>query len=272
MKFSFVVSTQPTKFDAVRKGNLQESLQEISALGYNGVELAIRDPQIVSTGELENLLSRYRLDLAAIGTGQAYLEENLSLSHPSKNVRNMAIKRITSHIDFASHFNAQVVIGLIRGSFADDLPYETSVTHLTECLQECCEMAEKRNVFLAIEPLNRYECNYLNTATAAVEFIKKVNCAGLKILLDTFHMNIEEKDISETIRSCGGLVSHMHLADSNRHAPGEGHIDFREIITTLKMIGYRGYLSFEILPVPSPQLAAKSAIEHVRNIISEVAN
>jgi sugar phosphate isomerase/epimerase len=86
------------------------------------------------------------------------------------------------------------------------------------------------------------------------------------ILADTFHMNIEEPIIEESLKKYGDLIKHIHFADSNRWPPGYGHTDFKSIVETLKQIGYEGYISFEMLPMPDPDTAARQAIDFVKKL------
>ena len=116
MKFSIVLSTQPASFSALAyKGHLKENIVKISRLGFNGVELAVRQPDLLNVNELKLLLEDNNLEVPAIGTGQAFGEEGLSFTNPEEKIRRKAIERIKSHIQLANSLNTQVIIGLIRG-------------------------------------------------------------------------------------------------------------------------------------------------------------
>jgi sugar phosphate isomerase/epimerase len=133
-----------------------------------------------------------------------------------------------------------------------------------ECLRECTRAAAEEGVTILLEPLNRYERDYLNTVEEGVRVIRKVDVPNLKLLADTFHMNIEEANITASLRTAGKALGHVHLVDSNRQAPGYGHLDFRDVLRVLRDVGYAGYLSFEILPLPTFRQAAEDAIRTVR--------
>ena len=116
MKLSIVLSPQPAQFQAATfKGDLETNLKQIAALGYDGVELAIRDPKLVDLDELEKTVAKHGLSVPAIGTGQAWGEEGLSFTDPDEAIRRQAIERIQSHLPLAARFGAVVIIGLIRG-------------------------------------------------------------------------------------------------------------------------------------------------------------
>jgi len=101
-----------------------------------------------------------------------------------------------------------------------------SMVWLDVALQECSRSARPAGVRLALEPINRYECTLINTVAEGLELIKLVGEDNFGLLLDTFHMNIEEPDIEESIRKCGERIFHFHVADSNCWYPGAGHLDF----------------------------------------------
>ncbi|MHC1740567.1 MAG: 5-keto-L-gluconate epimerase [Anaerolineaceae bacterium] len=268
MKLSVVFSTQAAQFQAATfKGDLVTNMERIAALGYDGVELAIRDPKLVNLDELLRVTETYHLSVPAIGTGQAWGEEGLSFTDPNPQIRRRAIERIKSHIPVASRFNAVIVIGLIRGVVKPGVSQEQAEAWLCEALQECCHTALPEGVKLALEPINRYECSLVNNITQGLDLTKKVDASNFGLLLDTFHMNIEEANIEETIHFCGHRIFHFHVADSNRYYAGAGHINFTSILAALKDSGYNGWVSGEFLPKPDAETAAKRNIEYLKAII-----
>ena len=268
MKLSYAVSLQKTGFNFIAQEDWVNKAKVLSYLGYDGIELSIRDPRQIKITNIEMVLSRYALKLAAIGTGQIFNDDGLSLSSSKKNIRQKAIKRIKSNIDIAKAFDSLVIIGLARGKSNGIQDRNDSYRKsLLESFRQLCDYASKRNVTIAIEPINRYEVSFLNNVGEAVRFISEVKCSCLRILLDTFHMNIEEKDFIAPISQAGRLVSYVHLSDNNRLCPGRGHIDFKEIISALKKIKYKGYLSAEILPMPSFKSCAKEFHNYVERLI-----
>jgi len=265
MKLSIVLSTQPASFSALAfKGHWAENIGRISALGYDGVELAVRDPALLDAPALKTLLERHRLTVPAIGTGQAYGEEGLSFTHPDAGIRRKAVERIRSQIGLASGLGAVVIIGLIRGRGGPASDGRRAEGWLTGALRECAGL--NRAVKLAVEPINRYETDLVNTVASGLDLVEKTKMENVGLLLDTFHMNIEEPSITDSIASCGDRLFHFHIADSNRWHPGAGHIDFQRVVDALDKIRYRGFLSAEILPLPDPDTAAKKTIQTMRAI------
>jgi sugar phosphate isomerase/epimerase len=103
-----------------------------------------------------------------------------------------------------------------------------------------------------------------------LKIIRHMGLPNVKLLADTFHMNIEETDLAASLKRVGPDLGFVHLVDSNRQAPGHGHLDIRGVLGALRGIGYQGYLSFEILPLPTSRQAAEDAIRFVKGILSDL--
>ena len=214
MKLSVVLSTQQTQFQAASfSGSLAQNIADIAAMGYDGVELAIRDPKLVDVDALEALTREHGLRVPAIGTGQAWGEEKLSFTDPDLSVRRAAVERIKSHIPLAARFNAVIIIGLVRGIIKPGITHEQGMAWVCEALQECSAAAKPFGVRLALEPINRYETTLVNSVAQGMALIDQVGADNFGLLLDTFHMNIEEPDILQSISACGDRIFHFHVAE-----------------------------------------------------------
>jgi sugar phosphate isomerase/epimerase len=267
MKLSIVLSTQPAQFQAATfKGNLESNLKNIAALGYNGVELAIRDPQLVDLDTVEQMVNESGLSVPVIGTGQAWGEEGLSFTDPAPAIRRRAIERIKAHLPGAVRFKAVVIIGLVRGVVKPAVGAGQAMAWLVDALCERSTAALAQGVCLALEPINRYETTLINNVSKGLELIDRVGADNFGLLLDTFHMNIEEADIEASIRQCGKRVFHFHVADSNRWHPGAGHLSFPLILHTLYATGYSGWISGEFMPLPDAEIAARQGLETLRKL------
>jgi sugar phosphate isomerase/epimerase len=261
MKKCIVVSTPGAKFSALAiKENFKHSLRKVAELGYDAVELHIRDPHGIDVDEVGELLKAYHLPVPTIGTGQAYGEEGLSLADPDAAIRRKAVQRIKDQIDLAVKLHIPcVTIGLIRGTVKPGMEEGQAERYFVEGLLECLDY--NSSVKLILEPLNRYETALYNDTASAKEVIDRIGRPNLAMLIDTFHMNIEEPNIVESIYRVRDTIAHVHFADSNRWAPGCGHINFREILDALSKIGYTGAISAEILPKPSPEESVRLTME-----------
>ena len=236
-------------------------------MGYDGVELAIRDPRLVDLDELEQAVHKHNLLVPAIGTGQAWGEEGLSFTDPDVTIRQKAIERIKSHIPVAARFKAVIIIGLIRGIVRPGVEQTQAEQWLCDALRECSASALSEDVRLALEPINRYETTLINTALQGKELVEKVGAPNFGLLLDTFHMNIEEPQIEASIRRCGDRIFHFHVADSNRWYPGAGHLNFSSILAALVSTGYDGWVSGEFLPMPDVESAALENIQNIKKYL-----
>ena len=270
LPLSIVVSAQPASFEAATfKGNVEENLAFVAEVGYDGAELAIRDPQVIEVEGLERSLQTWGLRVPAIGTGQAWGEEGLSFTDPDPVVREAAVARVLSHIPLAERWDAVIIIGLLRGKVKPGVTREQAMRWLVEAVRTCARAAAPHGVRLALEPINRYETSLINTVDEGLALIEQVAAPNFGLLLDTFHMNIEEPSIEESIRKAGPHIFHFHVADSNRWYPGAGHLDFESILSALVDTGYRGFISGEFLPLPDAATAARRAYAHLTSLMSE---
>jgi len=237
----------------------------VQAAGYEGVELAITDPERLGPAERAGLVAALDgagLTVAAITTGQAYGIEGISFTEEDETLRRKAIERIEAHLQFVHDLDldAVVIIGLIRGTRGD----AQGRRWLIEALKECASFDP--TVKLALEPLNRYETGLINNVDEALEVLDRVGAGNVGILFDTFHANIEEASIEGSIKRADGRIFHVHVADSNRWAPGYGHLDFEEVSRALREVGYQDFGSLEALPKPSSQACLGKSAEFIRGL------
>ena len=266
-KLSIVLSCQATKFDAATlTGNFEHNLSFLAGLGYEGVELAIRNPDEIDFSKMHELLNKYKLTVPAIGTGQVWAEEKLSFSDPDESIRDHAIRRIIAHIPEASQLKANIIVGLIRGKTQPGVSREQAIDWMVNGLKTSAQTAAAQGVSLCLEPINRYETDLVNTVAEGLDLINQIGMDNLGLLVDTFHMNIEEADIYDSIKKAGHKIFHFHIADSNRWYPGAGHLDFAKILTSLRETGYAGFISGEFLPTPDPETAAERGIKQIKSV------
>lgn len=266
MKLAIPVAPRKRKFAPIPfQGDLAEILPMVREIGFAGIELNIRSPDEIVESSLREHLQRSALELVAVTTGAAYFEEGLCLSDADAKLRALAVTRIAEHCAFASRFDAMVVVGIMRGKLDDDVD-EALRQHerFAESLRQCADIAAGHGVTLVVEPINRFETNYLPTTEATLALLDEINRPNVKLLLDTFHMNIEEQCVEEAFAAAAGRIGLVQVVDSNRRAPGQGHVNFRSCIALLKASGYDGYLSAEVLPIPDGITAARQTFAHLQ--------
>jgi len=261
MKLAYVISASPTRFAAVAQGrDVAASIRHLAVLGYHGVELAIRDPAQVRIDEIAGAAERAGVIVPAIGTGQAYLEEGLCLTAGDPKVREQALARLEAHLPGARRLGALLIVGLIHGPVPKEADLGQATERLLAGLGRLAARAAALGVRIVIEPVNRYESNWLTTVDEVMDLIGRLGADNVGVLPDTFHMNIEEGEIGAALARAKSRLWHVHVADSNRRAPGAGHLDFGRITATLSSLGYRGVLSAEILQEPTFEAAAAQTI------------
>ena len=272
MKTCLVLTPKKSKFSPLLfAGKMDHGIKRASELGYDGIEINIHDSAKIDQKHIIDILDSYDLELVSFGTGQAYYEDGISLASADPKIREKTVNRLKDHIVFASKVGAQVVIGGIRGSFSKD-PKVKDVEYkgALQAVRTCADFASDYNVTLTIEPINSKDTSFINTMQDGFDFLKQVDKKNVKLLADTFQLDLEEKSIPDALKLAGDLLVHVHLVDSDRLAPGYGHIDFESVLKTLKEINYKRYLSAEILPNPDDETAAKQYIENVKKILSKI--
>lgn len=252
----------PSAF-VVFRDKLEISIEKAANLGYDGVELALLDKSQVDTGLLKRLLCDHQLELPVISTGQIYGEGGLCLTDPAQSRRNLALSKFKSLMEVAAEFGAKINIGRIRGPLWNKNSIK-SEDHFLACLEILSDYGRVLGVEIILEPVNRYEIDFVNTCADGVRIINRLGRENVKLMPDLFHMNIEEASIEGTLMKYIDYIGYIHIADSNRYAPGYGHLDFQSIFLTLIALQYRGFVTVEILPSPQPDTAAKDAIGFLR--------
>jgi sugar phosphate isomerase/epimerase len=225
-------------------------------LGFDAVEIFAASADALNAKTVRQILEAHQLKVAAMGTGAGWIVHKLRLTDPDAIVRRRAQQFVGAIIDFAGAFGAPAIIGSMQGRWEGAVTRADSLGWLREALEQLGPRAHALGVPLLFEPLNRYETNLIRTVDEALELLRLLRTKNVKLLCDLFHMNIEEASIADALRRAGPLVGHVHFADSNRHAVGFGHMDVAPVLDALADIGYNGYLSAEILPLPDGDAAA----------------
>ena len=246
--------------------DLEQSMEKAAALGFDGIELFTASADAIDPDHLGELLEKYQLQLAAVGTGAGKVLHGWTLTDPDPEFRKKAISFISDMISFGAKFGAPAIIGSMQGSFGigTGARLDHGFQHFCEGLDLLGEKAKQEGVFLLVEPLNRYETSGFNHLFAFDNFQSYMKTRNVKVLADLFHMNIEEDNLAQTILDYGKYIGHVHFADSNRKPMGLGHTDMKPIAAALKEIGYEGYVSAEAFPIPSPDEAAEQTIREFR--------
>jgi D-psicose/D-tagatose/L-ribulose 3-epimerase len=218
---------------------LPEIAARLASMGYNGIEL-MGDLTRYHAQDVSTALSEQGLSVLSL------TPENVDLAHPEEAIRQQALDYYWRLLDLASAVGNPIVcchgaVGRIRAV----TKYEEERRLFVESVRRVAERAQGAGLRIALEVLNRYEAHLLNTAFEAQRFVRDVGMENVGLLLDAYHMNIEEADPRSAILAARERLFLFHAADSNRQAVGRGHTDFRGILHTLHDIGYDGCIVIE---------------------------
>ncbi len=268
--FKTSMAISPTSADfapLLFAGDWEAALDAAEELGFDAIEMSVRDPSDPAVVACNDQARRRGVRVSALATGQSFYSDGWSLTSDDAEVRTHLRERMNRIIDLAAPWEALVVIGGVRGELGGvESERLDQYRRAVVAVREMAEYAAGRKVSLVVEPINRYETNFLNTIDETLQFIAEVGLDNVGVLPDTFHMNIEEASLAESLRSAGGRILHAQFTDSNRLAAGRGHIDFHELAGVLRDLHYDGYLSAEILPHPDNRTAARQAVEFFRTL------
>ena len=191
----------------------------------------------------------------------------MGLGHTDPAIRSQAREFVRSIIDLAAGFNAPAIIGSLQGRAEGGVDRPQALAWLGQALDDLGAHAGSKGTFLLLEPLNRYETNLCNRLGDTAAWLDQRGVESVRLLADLFHMAIEEADLAAALRAAGHRIGHVHFADSNRRAMGMGHTDPAPIIAALRQIGYTGFLSAEVLPLPDSAAAARQTIASLRRCL-----
>lgn len=240
----------------------------LKPLGYNGIELSLLKPEKIDTNGLKELMESYEMQVPALGTGGTYVRYGYSLGSEDGSKRMLAIGRIKEYINLAAEIDSKVIIGLIRGRYNYQSNAKKEKLNIIDSLKECLRFAEGRDVKLAFEPINRFEIDSYTTISDVLYLLEKLDSDHIELLVDSFHTHLEEDPgfVWDQLREISQHVGHIHLADSNRRAPGTDHFDFRAFINIFKQNDYDGFYSLETIMEPSFEDVAKVGAEYLKYI------
>jgi len=221
-----------------------ETLKILQDLGCDHVELNIPYPEKVEPESIQNILRNYNLYCTNLATGGLYPDQILSLTHGNQRIREDTIEILKDLIQFceAAQING-IILGLIQGSSCK--PREDARKHFRESLEKLLTIAKTCNVKIIVEATNRYLSNVANSLADTVELIEGFPNDVVSILPDTFHMNIEERDMCSALKTYSHLYNSIHFSDNNRFYPGLGAINFKKVYETLKSINFSGKITIE---------------------------
>lgn len=245
------------RFDA----NPEPVTKKAKEFGFEGVEFYVAPTQIDSFNK-----ERVRRALGEAGVGCigcTCLDKETDPTSPSQEVRRRGINHLEKTAKLLSDLGGNLVTGVTYGAWGKltgSGPTEEEWKHSAESLREACRLVRDLGVTFGVEPANRFETYFVNTAADAIRFVKEVGEPNIGVHLDTFHMNIEEKNQFDPIVKAGKLLCHFHCCENDRGIAGSGHIDWDGVFRGLSQIGYDKWITLESFTQEIKSVAASTAI------------
>ncbi|MHA4894594.1 sugar phosphate isomerase/epimerase family protein [Pedobacter sp. PWIIR3] len=241
--------------------NIEELFAKIAAMGFDAVEIAVEDPDLIDGEAVKAGLVKYGLKAVICGA----FGPTRDLTHEDPAVHQQCFKYIEACLDFCVLWDIPFfagpmysAVGKARMVSAEQRKKEWQLA--VSNLRIVCNMADKRGIKLAIEPLNRFESDLVNTAEDVLRLVKDIGHPAAGIVLDGFHMNIEERDIAAAIKLCGKKLLHVQVSENYRGSPGTGQTRWDAYREGLNAIDYKGIVAIESFTPENKELAAAVCI------------
>ena len=265
MKLSISVAASPSSMAHIMfSGALDRTLALLASLGYDGVDLFFPSPRGVDAAEVRKLLDLNGLQATMLASQGDLMADGLYLNEPSR-LREL-LERSKYHLEQCALLGAMPNVGFFRGAHKGRAE---SIRNMAEGLAAYCELAASMGVGVLLEPICRYEIDSIPTAGDALALWGMAGRPdNLFLLLDLFHMNIEERSMSGAILASRGRIGHVHFVENTRSMPGLGCQNFGEILGCLRNAGYDGFLGFEAISRGLPEQEAENAVAYVRALLN----
>jgi D-psicose/D-tagatose/L-ribulose 3-epimerase len=234
-------------------------LKAIRDYGFDGVEVSLFKPEEFPAMDIRRAVEENGLACTVC----CVLLPGFSLISPDEEVRRRTIRHLSACVEKTADAGAQIIAGPLYhpvGTFSGGRRTEAEWNNAVRAYNELAPVLERNHVQLCIEPLNRFETYFLNTTADALRLCDEVNHPNIGILWDTFHANIEEKDLHDSLVGAKRHLKHVHTCENDRGTPGSGHVDWRGVFSALHEIGYDGWLTIESFGFSLGELSAAAAI------------
>jgi D-psicose/D-tagatose/L-ribulose 3-epimerase len=234
-------------------------LQRLKGMGYDGVEVPIFDLNVSKYAAWGKRLDDLGLERTAV-TARVAKDNPMS---SDKAVRTLGVENNKRAIECCQALGVQMLVGPYHsalGEFSGQGPTVDEWKWAVESMRQVAPYAADAGVMLGVESLNRFECYLINCVADTVRFVRDVNHPSCRMMFDTLHANIEEKNIPQAIRASQEYMVHVHISENDRSTPGQGNVRWAENFDTLKEINYNGWLVVESFGLALPALVAATKI------------
>ena len=236
--------------------SINELFPKIAQMGFDVVEIAVEDPSLIDLKKVKSALNDHGLKASICGA----FGSSRDLTNESKQIQQDGLSYIESCLDICKELDVDFfggpmysAVGKARMLKPDQRRAEWELA--VKNLQVVCEMAAARNLKIALEPLNRFESDLVNTTEDVLRMVNDINHPAACIMLDSFHMSIEERDVEKAIISAGDKLIHLQVSENYRGTPGTGQTPWQAYRKGLEKIGYEGILTIESFTTDNIELA-----------------
>ena len=222
-------------------------------LGYDAVECQISDPDDIDAVRLSRSLDQVDYDLVAFQTGTSYYSRGNCLSSPDPGVRQRTVELLKRFVDFSRRFGSIIVFGSLQGRASDEPNHAKGQDRILAAMKTVADYATSENALVAFEPVNHLETAYHNTIDSVATLVRDFQQPGLQMMIDTFHMNIEEASLTDCLAGIQDILKHVHVSETNRDVLGRGHLATADFFQKLRDNGYDGPCSLGVYQTTLPR-------------------
>lgn len=245
-------------------GDFCSSIKKAHTYGFDAIEIHTPDIEELDVQAIRKACRDNSVFISTLGTGTIYGKYGLYLMDQDEDRRNNLVERVKQFIDVAAELGSKVTIGSIKGNVPKGENRDVYLDTMGKTLSVLSKYAGERGVKVLLEATNRFENNVINTAHDIVAMVEKYDLENVQGLLDSFHINIEEKEMSRCIFEAGRHLGHIHFGDNVRTYPSSGSFLWDIFCGEIKASGYDGVLSVECFPVPTGEIAAEETMKFFR--------
>ena len=221
-------------------GDYKYFAKKVADIGFDILEISAGDLLTMSDNDIDELKAISK-DLGIEITSNIGPAKKYDVASSQKSIRDDGIKFLSNIMKKMDRLDSRSLVGVMYTYWPNDftdLDKEGAWARGVESVKQLGKVASDLGIDYCLEVVNRFETHILNTAEEGVRYCKDVDCKSVKLLLDTFHMNIEEDNLADAIRTAGSYLGHVHVGEGNRKLPGTGHLPWGEIGKALNEIGY----------------------------------
>jgi D-psicose/D-tagatose/L-ribulose 3-epimerase len=263
MRFSYVLPDPASyrdwdEFDA--------DLACMKKAGYDAVELQIYDPAQLDEPRVRRSLDLAGFSMCAFQSGGTYASRGNCLCTANDEIRQRTIALLKSFVDLAERWQTLIVFGSLQGRLSDEANRAVGSERIRAAIDEIGRYATDRGVTIAFEPVQHGEVGFHNTIAEVAKLVRGLNLSGVRMMIDTFHMNIEEHDMLAPISPIRDILAHVHLCETNRGVLGDGHWPTAAFLGELKRLDYAGFCS---VGVYNTQQTRRESIIRCSGVLNE---